>query len=307
VGGLVKALNLVIRRSFFPGFAVGLLGNNGLTGADELVQKGGSMLFAAPWRGHTLVGTSYQAFSGSPDSIKASEADINSLLESFNRAYPPAGLERREVSFVHAGLLPGSGKGRNGVQLENHFRLQDHTQHGRPGLLSVMGVKYTTARHVAERAVDRALCLLGEQLSRSVSATRRLYGGEIDSFEDFLQTETARQSHGLLEEQVRDLVYNYGSAYPGLLRCLESEESSLEQPGPELRLLRAQVRYAVREEMAHRLGDVVFRRTSLGSAGHPGSAALQAAAEEMGRELGWEAARLQKELAEVEAAYRWEG
>jgi glycerol-3-phosphate dehydrogenase len=53
-------------------------------------------------------------------------------------------------------------------------------------------------------------------------------------------------------------------------------------------------------EMAQKLADVVFRRTELGSAGHPGKEALQACAETMSAELGWSAPRTRQELQEVE-------
>jgi glycerol-3-phosphate dehydrogenase len=60
----------------------------------------------------------------------------------------------------------------------------------------------------------------------------------------------------------------------------------------------------VREEMAQTLGDLVFRRTALGTFGHPGREALQACAAVAGDELGWDAARREAEIALVEKEYR---
>jgi glycerol-3-phosphate dehydrogenase len=57
--------------------------------------------------------------------------------------------------------------------------------------------------------------------------------------------------------------------------------------------------HAVREEMAQKLTDVVFRRTGLGTVGHPGEDALSACASIMGRELGWNRERTGKELSDV--------
>jgi glycerol-3-phosphate dehydrogenase len=62
----------------------------------------------------------------------------------------------------------------------------------------------------------------------------------------------------------------------------------------------AEAVYAVREEMAQRLSDVVFRRTGLGTDGHPGSSALNELLALLKRELGWSEQRAAEEFARVE-------
>lgn len=64
------------------------------------------------------------------------------------------------------------------------------------------------------------------------------------------------------------------------------------------------IRRAVRDELAQRLSDVVFRRTTLGADGHPGVPALEHCADLVAAELGWSAARRQAELADVDAEFR---
>jgi glycerol-3-phosphate dehydrogenase len=59
--------------------------------------------------------------------------------------------------------------------------------------------------------------------------------------------------------------------------------------------MRAEVRYAIREEMAQRLSDVIFRRTELGTAGIPGDEVLRVCAAVMQGELGWSSARVAQE------------
>jgi glycerol-3-phosphate dehydrogenase len=66
---------------------------------------------------------------------------------------------------------------------------------------------------------------------------------------------------------------------------------------------KAEVVHAVREEMAQKLADVVFRRTDLGTGRHPGEAALMQCAKLTASELGWNESRLRQELAEVNGAY----
>jgi glycerol-3-phosphate dehydrogenase len=67
--------------------------------------------------------------------------------------------------------------------------------------------------------------------------------------------------------------------------------------------LQAEVLYAVKEEMAVKLSDVIRRRTELGSAGHPGNAALQKVADIMAGELGWDTRRKASEIAETNGLY----
>ena len=69
------------------------------------------------------------------------------------------------------------------------------------------------------------------------------------------------------------------------------------------RTVGAEVIHAVREEMAHKLADCVFRRTDLGTAGHPGEDALERCARLMGEELGWSSERRELELAEVRSRF----
>jgi len=84
---------------------------------------------------------------------------------------------------------------------------------------------------------------------------------------------------------------------------LGTDEESLLHALPGSDTLRAEVVHAVRAEMAVKLEDVVFRRTDLGTAGHPGSEALDGAAELMAAELGWDDSRRRNELEGVLAAF----
>lgn len=305
---LAKAVNL-ITRPLFEGFAAGIPAHNDYLDGRLLPGAGSSYLFVAPWRGRSIVGTVYTPFRQRPEALRVEEGDVGVLLGELNRAYPAAKLAREEVSFVHAGLLPAEGiDPRTGaVRLRKHARIADHRPEGAAGLISVEGVKYTTARRVAEEAVKRAFSALGYRPPRPDYAEMRLHGGRIERFEEFLQAQVGKRPCGLDAEEVRSLVYQYGSAYPEVLDSLDVEARDGGQVSKRLAVLKAQVRYAIRREMAVRLADVVFRRTELGTAGHPGEDALRFCAGVMADELGWGPAQIEKELEEVERAFRIEG
>jgi glycerol-3-phosphate dehydrogenase len=72
---------------------------------------------------------------------------------------------------------------------------------------------------------------------------------------------------------------------------------------PDTTTLGAEVVHAIRQEAALRLSDIILRRTTVGAAGHPGKALLDAAAALVARELGWSAERISAEIAAVERVY----
>lgn len=311
---LSKAINLVT-RPLFRDLAAGIRGENGYLDGQPLDESSQAFLFVTPWREKSIIGTGYTFYDKPVDEFTIEEQDIGFLLSEVNRAYPAAKLQRDEITFVHGGMLPVADKpGKNAAALlKKHYTIVDHRRDGYPGLISVEGVKYTTARDVAVKVVDRAFSGMGHQPPPSTSAEIRLVGGEIERFEEFLQCALDEQPCGLGSQAIRSLVYNYGSTFRHVLGYFDpisgvggdSPGSAL--PGGELpldlALLKAAVRYSVETEMACRLGDVVFRRTELGSAGDPGDRQLDFAARVMGQALGWSQDRTRQEIESVRQVY----
>ena len=136
---LLRARNLVLGRPPCVPLAVG-------------ARSEGRFLFLVPWQGRSIVGTSYEPACALP-------SDPLEFLDEAARAFPWAGIERRDLALVHEGLVPGEG-GPHGLWTRS--RVVDHEREdGTAGLVSLEGVKYTTARAVAERAVDLSLRRLG--------------------------------------------------------------------------------------------------------------------------------------------------
>ncbi|AOW99577.1 glycerol-3-phosphate dehydrogenase [Moorena producens PAL-8-15-08-1] len=305
---LAKAMNLVIRRPLCESYAVGISTQNSYRDSDAIVNKGSRLLFIAPWRGKSLVGTSYSVWDQDPDNFNITQQDIQDLLDDINQAWPSVKLNQADVAFVHGGLLPRTGMSETGEpQLAKHYQIFDHAKEEFPGLISVVGVKYTTARDVAEKVVDQVFRSWGQKPPNSLSSVTPIYGGHIEQFEVFLQTEIFKQTYGLREEVMRRLVYNYGSAYQDVLLYLERVSDHSCAPTDDLAVLKAEVLHGVVEEMAQTLGDVVFRRTELGSAGHPGNEALRTCAEVVGAELGWSRSKIELELDKVNQIFNMGG
>lgn len=284
---LAKAVNLIARRPRLGEHAVALRGPT-------------NVLFFTPWRGYALIGTTYTPYDGDLDDLSVGEEEIRGFLGEVNAAWPGADVRREDVVFAHVGLVPieGADPSSGRVRRAGHYHIVDHRRHGIAGLFSVLGVKYTTARDVAEKVVDLIFAGWGKRPPPSRSSTTPLHGGEIERLETFLATAVAGRPAGLDEQTVRRLVYNYGTAYAEVLGRLGRADGGLSLD--EERVRTAQVLHAVREEMAQKLVDVVFRRTELGTAGSPEAGALLACANAMAGELGWSHQRVQQELAEVQ-------
>jgi glycerol-3-phosphate dehydrogenase len=300
---LSKAMNVILKHRLIPDYAVGVLSESGFKDEDSIIDRGTRLFFITPWRDYSLIGTSYAPYHGEPGDFKVTEEDIEGFIREVNNAYPAASLKREDVSFVHCGLLPIDGVSGSSVRLTKRYRVRDHTEDGIEGLISVVGVKYTTARAVAEETVDLVFKKLGKNPPKCSTSVTPIWGGHIERFGDFLIKEAEKGSQGLDSEVLRHLVYNYGSQYHEVLKYIGENPDWGKRIDGTSDVIRAEVINGVREEMAQKLTDIVLRRTDLGSAGNPGDKALKTCALIMAGELGWNEARIQRELDETKAVF----
>lgn len=301
---LSTAINLLTRQ-FLTDYAVGIPGNYVADDSKGNPVLRSRMLFMTPWRQYSLVGTIHAPHSGKPQDYEVTETAIQDFIGEINRAYPGAALTRNDVYHVHAGFLPrakytGSA---SEVKLLRQTRIHDHEREDNiAGLITVVGVKYTTAREVAQKVVD----LIIKKLQRSALPCRThetpVYGGNIDRFQEFLAKTIAQRPVNLSPDLAKHLAYNYGSEYSQILRYLQEQPVWAQTIRTGSPVIKAEIIHAVRREMAQKLTDVVQRRTELGVAGLPDKTDLRICAELMAAELGWNQARKEKEIEDVYAA-----
>ena len=266
---------------------------------------GGRFLFMVPWRDVALLGTSHDAHDGSPDQLKVTRWDLEAFLKDAREAFPMADLTASDVQLVHRGLLPMvSGFGQH-VRLLRESQIVDHGRHGLRGLISLFGVRYTTARHTAERAVDVVFQALGHSSPPPCrTAETPLQGGGISHVDNFLKAVMLRDIEGVNTDALRRIATTYGTGYDRVLQIARDVPALARPLGPSCDVLGAEILHAAHQEMAVKLGDAVIRRTEAGAAGHPGRDALERAAAIMARAHGWDDGRRRHEVAEVEAFYR---
>ncbi|MEW6089673.1 MAG: glycerol-3-phosphate dehydrogenase/oxidase [Pseudomonadota bacterium] len=272
----------------------------------------GGHFFVIPWRGHTIIGTTDTVFEEDPDDLGVTERDIANFLIVVNDGLPGLNLKREDVLHFYAGLRPlvdttpktaeGEPAPKDSYNASRAAEVFDHgAEEAIDGLISAIGGKWTTSRHLAEQVVDLALKKLGRTAACETHCTP-VYGGEIGRLKSYIDRAQKKYPH-LAPEIVANLVDYHGSRIGEVLATADERqgerEELLRRLAPETNVIGAQVVHAVRHEMALHLADVVFRRTGLGTLGHPGVPAITQAAELMRRELGWDETQYAREIAET--------
>jgi glycerol-3-phosphate dehydrogenase len=173
--GRAMGLNVVIGRKLAD-MAFGVRSGSG-PGTDP-VCGGYRFLFSAPQGTGTVLGTWYAAEQGDPRATR--DRGILTLLGEFNDACPGLELSPSDVVRCQWGWLPLKGGNEPGRPdaLAEYPRIVDHGRDGVRHLLSVEGVKYTTARLVAQRAVDRVFASLKRASPACRTSELRLQGPE---------------------------------------------------------------------------------------------------------------------------------
>ena len=237
----------------------------------------GRVLFAIPWHGSTIVGTTDEPVPHGDDEPRALEVEKTFLMEHIAR-YFGRRPEAAEVMSVWSGQRPlvrtGSGKS---SQLSRDHRVMVSES----GLVTVTGGKWTTYRRMGQDAVDHAAEVAGLAKRPSVTVGLRL--------------------HGWAEDRVQgasDWEQVYGADF-GALSLLSKEDASLDAwLHPELPYRAREVVWAARMEMARTTEDVLARRThALLLHARAAMEAAPAVAKLLAKELGRDEAWMQKDLA----------
>jgi glycerol-3-phosphate dehydrogenase len=237
----------------------------------------GRLLFAIPRLGHTWLGTTDTDYSGDPSQALATREDVDYLVASVREAFPRFSAD--DVLYTTAGvralvMQPGSAS-----SVSRLHKVVDEESSGYPGLVSIMGAKITGYRAIAEDATDVVCRRLGVT-SHATTAREPLPGGR-----------------GPAAASPWPHLYDlYGS------RATEVTTLASQQPRLALPLsarypdIGAQVVFAARQEFCVTLTDFLRRRSLLGATADQGWDAANAAADILADELGWTAARRQREI-----------
>jgi glycerol-3-phosphate dehydrogenase len=305
---VLRAVALVT-KDLFDGMGLAVPSRKVFKDGKELVGKVYRNLFVTSWRGNSLIGTFYDDYTGDPDTLTVTPDEICGFIQEFNQAYPSAGLSYDDVRFTFMGLLPKvPGEAGGEPVCEKRYRLIDHTQDsGIDGLVTACGVKWTTARDVAQKAITLAAKKLGHDTPPCRTADAPLHAAPFDDPAKVLAAAVNARPNWASEELVTHLFDTYGTDHKDVLAFAEAEPRLREAVSENNLTILAQITYAVRNEMAMTLLDVLFYRTDAGFLGYPGDRFIERCVEVMASELAWDAKRTRGEVDSVHEAYRRRG
>jgi glycerol-3-phosphate dehydrogenase len=283
---LIKAMNLVTSRRASD-MAVAAPSHDG------------RMLTLVPWRGRALVGTGQSATLVAPNDLAVTTAEVEAFMAEANTAFPALKLSAADVTLVHRGIVPAATGSSGRPDLKPAAEIIDHAN----GAVTVVGVKFTTARAVAERAIGVVARRLQRRLPPSRTAITALPGAAIADHEA-LAIETARDLRmDVPLPVIRHLIALYAEGAAEIIRLVHERPDLAEPLATNVETIKAEIVYTIRREMAVRLTDVLVRRTELGSSGPPSSEAIETAARIAEAELGWDTSRTRQEIDELVRFY----
>ena len=250
----------------------------------------GRTIFALPWLGRTLLGTTDRDYSGPLDHVPPDPEDVDYLLEAAN-AFFGTSLAPADVLGAYAGVRPlvSTGDTKRSVDISRKAELFETSS----GLITITGGKLTTWRRMAKQVVDR---LVERDGLEAPCRTEEIPLGLP------IEPSALPEAPGVDDESRRLLADRYGHAALEVLAVTTENPDLGRRIVPGLPDLLVEARFAAEREQALSVGDVLLRRTRLGlldarALVDPGAEGPRAVAGALAAAHGWDAARVERELA----------
>ena len=212
----------------------------------------GRSIFALPWLGRSLIGTTDNNYEGELEHVRPSSEDIDYLLEAVNTFFGTS-LVPAQLTGAFAGVRPliSSGDTRKSVDISRKAELYETSS----GLITITGGKLTTWRRMAKMAVDRVV----ERDGRDAPCrTEEIPLGQT------VDPDALTVVEGVPPESYEALAGRYGHAAEGVLKIAASRGELAQPIVAGMPDLLAEAPFAARNEQARTVGDVLLRRTRLG-------------------------------------------
>ncbi len=248
------------------------------------------MLFLLPWGDYTLVGTTESPIGDSLDTLRASAEEVGYLLEEVHRVLPGTHLGEDDVMATFAGARPLLAFSGPSSRASREHRIEID----RWGLVSVMGGKYTTYRRMAQQAVDVVVRQHRWRADRCLTDQVSLF--------DVVQPVTLHHWQDLVRSVDPDLMTRlltqYGAGVFHLLRLLNQEPELARPLCPHHETIAAELAYAVQQELACTVTDLLARRTRIAWSSCQGLDALTTVADGLHRYGAVPRTAIEQQIAE---------
>jgi glycerol-3-phosphate dehydrogenase len=258
-----QGVHLVLDKEFVPGDHAIMIPKT----------SDGRVLFAIPWHDKVVVGTTDIQKEKAELEPKALKEEVDFILETVGRFLKKA-PKKSDVKSVFAGLRPlaaPSEDNRKTKEISRGHKIVVSAS----GLVTIIGGKWTTYRQMAEDSVDKLIEVAGLPNKKSVTRTLPIHG--------------SRAVNGS-----QDPLAIYGTDEESLLNLVRENPELGESLSPGMKIIKAQVVWAVREEMARTIEDFLARRSRALFLDARESIRMAAEvarimARELGKDSGWEA------------------
>lgn len=262
-----QGVHIVLPAEFLPGDSAIMVPHT----------SDGRVMFAIPWRGHTLIGTTDVPVQQVPFEPVPLAEEIDFILETA-APYFTRQPTRSDITCAFAGIRPlarGNSEG-DTSSLSRDFVIDISPS----GLLTLTGGKWTTYRKMAEECVDHVITLANLEVRPCITRTLNIHG------------------HYQHANQLGSLRY-YGSDAMEIRELMESNEAYAQQIHSTLSETVAEVIFSIRNEMARTIDDVLSRRLRimfldprLAVTIAPAVAAILA--QELGRDTLWQQQQIEQ-------------
>ena len=243
----------------------------------------GRVLFAVPWHGKVLVGTTDTPLDSHSMEPKPLAEEIEFILKTAGN-YLLKKPTHADILSAFAGLRPLAAPGKNTASTKEISRSHKLIVSD-SGLITITGGKWTTYRKMAQDTINRAIALGQLQPAKCITEKVIIHGGD-----------------GKAEEGNFAI---YGTDAARLRDTIKANPESNEPLHPDFSMLKAEVLWMVRQEMARTVEDVLARRSRVlfldaEKAGKLAPAVAELMAAELGRDQQWVTAQVENFSALVE-------
>jgi glycerol-3-phosphate dehydrogenase len=251
----------------------------------------GRVIFAIPWQGRLLVGTTDQETT-LQDELVVQRTEAEYLLRHLNR-YSTRPRTMGEIVSGFAGIRP-LVRPRHSRETKKLIREHEVEVDEASGLISILGGKWTTYRAMAEDTMDVVQKRIGGRWRPSATQNHFLSGGAGYSSDYWKQL---TREHQLDESSARHLAGKFGTDAVAVLDIAKECPALLAPVIAGAAPIQAEIVYCIRQEMAISIEDVLSRRLGLQQFGW--TLAIQAApvvASHLANELGWSDQQREEEI-----------
>ena len=269
--------------------------------------QSGRHVIVSPWMGKSFIGPTDTPIESDESGVVVDPDDVTLILDTVNStmAASEPKLTTDDVEMTTVGVRPliretanDDAQDAGTYSASRAHELYHHADHGVDNLWSIGGGKWTTGRATAEEMVDE---LLKNELkmvrSRPFDSRSSAAGGAFAWAEDaepfITEAAMAMNEHGIPVHLGEHIARLYGTEWVRIDAIVQQNPEFARQLSPQCNDIEAQIVFAVTEEGARTLSDIVDRRLVIGTIGSVSREVLERVASIAGPLLGWDELAIQ--------------